>query len=89
MRAGDTEEEYTGSDLDAIEQLGEQPGYHLFVVRVERELERRRLELERTADAIATAECRGKIAALRTVLALRVILRDEIRAAMKESERGR
>jgi len=80
---------YTGDDLDALNELPMITGYQLLEARIRSELERRRMELERTMDALNTAECRGKIQSLRTVLALPGILRDEIKAELGETKDGR
>lgn len=79
---------FTIADLDALSDLVIAPGYRLLMNRVAAELERRRGMLETTQDEAHTAECRGQIHALRTVLAIPVILRDEIQTQMEDDEDG-
>lgn len=75
---------YTSADLDALSDLVGSPGYKLFRDRVESELERRRTELERQGDA---GECRGRVAALRTVLGIPEILRSEMKNTIVQDEK--
>jgi hypothetical protein len=75
---------FTIADLDALSHLTISAGYRLLRNRVESELERRRAELERDLDIVNTAECRGRIGALRTVLEIPVILRDEMKNQIAE-----
>ena len=64
--------------LDWILELQRSPGYGLLVERIETELERLRIELERNQGADTTSHLRGQIYALRTVLRIREILQGEL-----------
>jgi hypothetical protein len=80
--------EYGEGDLDALDELERSRGFAIYRGRIEAELERRRVELERPLDAAGTAETRGRIAALRTVLAIGGILRAEIQESLEEMSHG-
>ena len=64
--------------LDAIRELTRSYGWELMVGRIEEEIERRRNELEVPAEGNAvTNALRGRIAGMRTVLAIPAILAAE------------
>lgn len=77
--------EYTGDELDAIEQLLKSEGYRLLRERVELELERWRGQIEQLQDISTTNLTRGRIYGLRTVLQIADNLHDEVKAALKEN----
>jgi hypothetical protein len=67
------------ADLDALADLEQHPGYKLVRERIAAELERKRLDLELPA---AGGFERGQVKALRTVLGIPAILRQELKAAL-------
>jgi hypothetical protein len=79
---------FTTADLDALSDTVASPGYRLFRARVESELERLRRELERPLEAMKTDQCRGSIHALRIVLEIPQILRDEMKNQIARDEDG-
>ena len=85
MRQGPMQpEKYDSSDLDALVDLEQSPGYVLVAQRVVEQLELRRRKLEQECDLPLTAYTRGYIAALRMVLEIPGILRAEIASQLKE-----
>lgn len=80
---------YTADDLDAIDTLPMSPGFPLFLARVQQLLDRRRREIEQDGGPEETAKLRGRIDELKTVLGLQEIMRDEMRAELKEKPNGR
>ncbi len=72
-------------DIDALEDLEQSPGYALFTGRVNREIKRQSLGLERDLTDLETAKLRGSINALREVLTYTDILKEEAKADGNES----
>lgn len=71
----------TGDDstpAEWIEAAAVHPGYRVIRERMEQMLHKRRAELEQPAGELKTAEIRGRIDELKTVLALPVILTKEL-----------
>lgn len=80
---------FTIADQDALSDVLIAPGYRLLKNRVEAELERRRAALEVRQDEARTGECRGQIWALRMVLDIPQILREEMKIQIaKDDEDG-
>lgn len=73
-------------DLDAIHEFVRSPGWALVSTRIAEELYRRRVQLEADADAVATANLRGQVGALGTVLRIPEILKAEIQGQLKKEK---
>lgn len=76
-----------GDDLDALAALEIHAGWRLVRERIEQQLEARRRSLEELCAPDLTAYSRGQINALRVVLDLPNILREEAAIALKERRR--
>ena len=76
-------EPYDSSDLDAINELMESPGYALVKERIQAEIERLRDHLERQADETVRGQCQ----ALRVVLTIPEILKSEIQFSLKDKSK--
>jgi hypothetical protein len=66
------------AELDAVKELLASPGWGLVAERIRTEIERRRNALEGDLEVVATVKARGGLAALRMVLELPGILRQEL-----------
>ncbi len=79
---------YDSSDLDAIEELEVAPGFRLVQERIQATIEDSVRELERDSDAGRTAKIRGMLSGLRTALAIRDILKVEIKQHLEAQRHG-
>jgi hypothetical protein len=68
-----------GELLDAVKELERSPGWRLVAERITHELERSRTALEQPTGPEMTATLRGGIGALRMVLNIPGILKDEFK----------
>jgi hypothetical protein len=72
------------ADLDALQELERSPAYALVVERIEIELERAGQACEREVLDVHVRRAQGAAAALRTVLRIPAILKDEIKNSLTE-----
>jgi hypothetical protein len=79
-----TDADFTTEELDAVVHLMESNGWRLVVGRVAQELDRTRDGLEREVDPTKAADLRGYARAMRTMLRIPEIYRDEIKIYLKE-----
>jgi hypothetical protein len=77
-------EDITTAELDAIRELRSHPGYHLHTARIHAMIGRRRDEFEQDQSMERTWRIRGYLAALRDVLTIPEVLKEELAAQLKK-----
>jgi hypothetical protein len=77
-------ESYDSGDLDAMQDLEISRGWELVRDRIAGELERKQVALEGDGDFQEVCELRGYIRALRMVLQIPEIRKDEIKQQLRE-----